>query len=393
MNSKVNSLEEKVKLPPTETISRCYQPQQSNRKVIRILTVAVYVLCVSLAAIMLSLYYIFIWDPTIRPFVTKANQCDKIVIPEKIAIRLLNSSEVTAEQFYRHILDQYRILNHLQQQRQQFLQKQHLQLQQLEASNRFQEVFATATIIQAHPHPHSRDPLKKLLSPGASSLSQQNHSDSSAFRLESPAANMDVAAAAAAAVPPSPHHMPIVLDTSPPGDMNAMSMMHLKRKTHRGHYKHHRSRGGGGGGGGVSGQKKPLIGSSSLASTTSAAAGAAAFALGGEQATPATPHGYMDTPLNPAAGTIVQQPQLQLYTSMPIPLILSPSNSEKRPMHHSHSHVHSERRGGGGGGGGGGNGGGGGAQARRRTTTATVSGYDAQTYLNPFLTGELIFEK
>lgn len=66
-----------MKLPPTETISRCYQPQQSNRKVIRILTVAVYVLCVSLAAIMLSLYYIFIWDPTIRPFVTKANQCGK----------------------------------------------------------------------------------------------------------------------------------------------------------------------------------------------------------------------------------------------------------------------------------------------------------------------------
>jgi len=26
---------------------------------------------------MLSLYYIFIWDPTIRPFVTKANQCGK----------------------------------------------------------------------------------------------------------------------------------------------------------------------------------------------------------------------------------------------------------------------------------------------------------------------------
>lgn len=77
MNSKVNSLEEKVKLPPTETISRCYQPQQSNRKVIRILTVAVYVLCVSLAAIMLSLYYIFIWDPTIRPFVTKATHCGK----------------------------------------------------------------------------------------------------------------------------------------------------------------------------------------------------------------------------------------------------------------------------------------------------------------------------
>ncbi|KAH8387470.1 hypothetical protein KR093_007275 [Drosophila rubida] len=376
MNSKVSSLEEKVKLPPTETISRCYQPQQSNRKVIRILTVAVYVLCVSLAAIMLSLYYIFIWDPTIRPFVTKASQCDKIVIPEKIAIRLLNSSEVTAEQFYKHILDQYRILSHLQLQRQQFLQKQHLQLQQLEASNRFQEVFATATIIQAHPHPrphsHSRDPLKKLPPNSSSSQSSNSSQSSDAFRLESPSSHLDVAAV------PSPHHMPIVLDTPPPADIGAMT--HLKRKTHRGHYKHHRSRGAGGGGGS---QKKPS------SSTT-----AAAFALSGDQATPASPHGYMDTPLNPAAGTILQQP-LQLYTSMPIPLILSPGNGEKRASHHTHSHVHGERRGGssGGGGGGGGSGGGGGAQARRRTTTASVSGYEAQTYLNPFLTGELIFEK
>ncbi|XP_034473229.1 uncharacterized protein LOC117780705 [Drosophila innubila] len=364
MNSKVNSLEEKVKLPPTETISRCYQPQQSNRKVIRILTVAVYVLCVSLAAIMLSLYYIFIWDPTIRPFVTKANQCDKIVIPEKIAIRLLNSSEVTAEQFYKHILDQYRILNHLQQQRQQFLQKQHLQLQQLEASNRFQEVFATATIIQAHPHPHSRDPLKKSLGPTSSNSNNNNNSDSGAFRLESPLAPsniMDVASESSA------HHMPIVLDTSPPADMGGMT--HLKRKSHRGHYKHHRARGGG--------SLKKASSSGGAESTTPASA----FALG-DQPTAAAPHGYMDTPLNPAAGTILQQP-LQLYTSMPIPLILSPSNNEKRPGHHSHSHVHGERRGGGGGG----------AQARRRTTTATVSGYDARTYLNPFLTGELIFEK
>ncbi|XP_030569398.1 uncharacterized protein LOC115768842 [Drosophila novamexicana] len=362
MNSKVNSLEEKVKLPPTETISRCYQPQQSNRKVIRILTVAVYVLCVSLAAIMLSLYYIFIWDPTIRPFVTKANQCDKIVIPEKIAIRLINSSEVTAEQFYKHILEQYRILNHLQLQRQQFLQKQHLQLQQLEASNRFQEVFATATIIQAHPHPHPhlREPLKKP--PVAHSNNNNNSSSSSssnpvAYRLEPPS-NVDGSA----------HHMPLVLDTSPPAE----GMAHLKRKSHRaGHYKHHRGRSGG-----IGPKKQPERSGSTLPASSTASAG---YALG-EQPTAAAPHGYMDTPLNPAAGTILQQP-LQLYTSMPIPLILSPSNSEKRPPHHSHSHAHGERRGLGG------------AQVRRRTTTATVSGYDAQTYLNPFLTGELIFEK
>ncbi|KAH8419659.1 hypothetical protein KR009_000407 [Drosophila setifemur] len=358
MNSKTNSLEEKVKLPPTETISRCYQPQQSNRKVIRILTVAVYVLCVSLAAIMLSLYYIFIWDPTIRPFVTKATHCDKIVIPEKIAIRLMNSSEVTAEQFYKHILDQYRLLSHMQHQRQQLLQRQHLHLQQLEASNRFQEIFATATIIQAHPHPHPhshqhphpREPLKQA--------SLMGNSSSSDLDLDQEG------------------HLPLLplLDTSPP----ALEVGHAKRKSHRGHYKHHRARAGGGGGG----QKKFSL-SSSLGSSSSTPS----TTSGGDNdvaATAATlPHGYMDTPLNPAAGTIVQEPQLQLYTSMPIPLILSPSE-EKRPSHHAHGHAHGERRGGGGGTQSGG---------RRRTTTASVSGYEAQTYLNPFLTGELIFEK
>nr|XP_032295681.1 uncharacterized protein LOC6636169 [Drosophila virilis] len=288
---------------------------------------------------------------------------DKIVIPEKIAIRLLNSSEVTAEQFYKHILEQYRILNHLQMQRQQFLQKQHLQLQQLEASNRFQEVFATATIIQAHPHPHPhlREPLKKPLVAHSNNNNNNNSSSGSsipgAYRLEPPS-NVDRSA----------HHMPLVLDTSPPAE----GMAHLKRKSHRaGHYKHHRGRSGG-----IGQKKQPERGGSALPASSTASAG---YALG-EQPTAAAPHGYMDTPLNPAAGTIVQQP-LQLYTSMPIPLILSPSNSEKRSPHHSHSHAHGERRGLGG------------AQVRRRTTTATVSGYDAQTYLNPFLTGELIFEK
>ncbi|XP_017115120.1 uncharacterized protein LOC108137732 [Drosophila elegans] len=364
MNSKHSSLEEKVKLPPTETISRCYQPQQSNRKVIRILTVAVYVLCVSLAAIMLSLYYIFIWDPTIRPFVTKATHCDKIVIPEKIAIRLLNSSEVTAEQFYKHILEQYRILSHMQQQRQQILQRQHLQLQQLEANNRFQEVFATATIIQAHPHPHPhpREPPKKpLLGPYTPLSGNMSHVTMGGDQMPG---NLETEPEA---------HLPLILDTSPPAEVTGMG--HSKRKTHRGHYKHHRAR--------TAGQKKLSMGNSiasGMASSTPSTTSGGDTSLAATAAT--LPHGYMDTPLNPAAGTIVQPPQLQLYTSMPIPLILSPSD-EKRPSHHAHGHGHGERRGGGGTQSGG----------RRRTTTASVSGYEAQTYLNPFLTGELIFEK
>jgi hypothetical protein len=43
---------------------KMYEPKKV-RKIIRVLTVMAYVLSVSLAAIMLSLYYVFLWDPKI----------------------------------------------------------------------------------------------------------------------------------------------------------------------------------------------------------------------------------------------------------------------------------------------------------------------------------------
>lgn len=56
--------EEKIMLARDEK-DNLYEPKP-NKKAIRILTVAAYVLCVSLAAIMLSLYYVFFWDPTTK---------------------------------------------------------------------------------------------------------------------------------------------------------------------------------------------------------------------------------------------------------------------------------------------------------------------------------------
>lgn len=40
---------------------------QQNKKIVRLLTVIVYVFSVSLAAIILSLYYVFLWDSKISP--------------------------------------------------------------------------------------------------------------------------------------------------------------------------------------------------------------------------------------------------------------------------------------------------------------------------------------
>ena len=42
-----------------------YEPKQ-NKKIIRLLTVIAYVISVSMAAIILSLYYVFLWDPKMK---------------------------------------------------------------------------------------------------------------------------------------------------------------------------------------------------------------------------------------------------------------------------------------------------------------------------------------
>lgn len=48
-----------------EEAIKAVEAYEANKtpKIIRVLTVCAYLVCVSLAAIMLSAYYIFIWDP------------------------------------------------------------------------------------------------------------------------------------------------------------------------------------------------------------------------------------------------------------------------------------------------------------------------------------------
>ncbi|XP_058826501.1 uncharacterized protein LOC131686251 [Topomyia yanbarensis] len=100
--------EEKIKLAGEDSKDRLYEAKQ-NQKAIRILTVAAYVLCVSLVAIMLSLYYIFLWDPSSNQAIAKTQTVDNIVIPDHLAVQLANRSEVPAELFYTNL---YRNLIH-----------------------------------------------------------------------------------------------------------------------------------------------------------------------------------------------------------------------------------------------------------------------------------------
>uniref|UniRef100_A0A1L8D774 Uncharacterized protein n=1 Tax=Nyssomyia neivai TaxID=330878 RepID=A0A1L8D774_9DIPT len=102
--------EEKIILARDDAKDRLYEPKP-NKKAIRILTVAAYVLCVSLAAIMLSLYYIFLWDPSIKPSMhSKVTPCDKTIIPENVAIKLANSTEISPDQFFKLFLKRYKTI-------------------------------------------------------------------------------------------------------------------------------------------------------------------------------------------------------------------------------------------------------------------------------------------
>lgn len=46
-----------------EVVLDALYERKRDKKTVRVLTVVVYVFCVSLAAIMLSLYYVFFWEP------------------------------------------------------------------------------------------------------------------------------------------------------------------------------------------------------------------------------------------------------------------------------------------------------------------------------------------
>ncbi|XP_032521274.1 uncharacterized protein LOC116773023 isoform X3 [Danaus plexippus] len=46
-----------------EVVLDALYERKRDKKTVRVLTVIIYVFCVSLAAIMLSLYYVFFWEP------------------------------------------------------------------------------------------------------------------------------------------------------------------------------------------------------------------------------------------------------------------------------------------------------------------------------------------
>lgn len=64
MSFKINySAEEKIKLAKEDSVDKLYESKK-NQRTVRVLTVCAYVLTVSMAAIILSAYYVFLWNPS-----------------------------------------------------------------------------------------------------------------------------------------------------------------------------------------------------------------------------------------------------------------------------------------------------------------------------------------
>ena len=66
MSYKINySTEEKIKLAKDDSVEKLYE--RRAKRTMRVLTVTAYIFSVSLAAILLSAYYVFIWKPNTPP--------------------------------------------------------------------------------------------------------------------------------------------------------------------------------------------------------------------------------------------------------------------------------------------------------------------------------------
>lgn len=91
-------VETSVKLAGEEAKDRLYEPKH-KKKLIRVLTVIAYVFFVSLAAIMLSLYYVFLWngDQKVLPKYSMQRQTAVIKCDNVIAGTSYNTQICTAK--------------------------------------------------------------------------------------------------------------------------------------------------------------------------------------------------------------------------------------------------------------------------------------------------------
>lgn len=89
----MSSIEESIQLARLQQVvnaSALYERKQ-NQKALKVLTVAAYILFVSMAAIILSFYYVFIWDPSTKAISTRTTSaCGELLFEFGLKLVLNN---------------------------------------------------------------------------------------------------------------------------------------------------------------------------------------------------------------------------------------------------------------------------------------------------------------
>ena len=85
---RMTSIEETIQLARLQqaaSTSALYE-RKHNQKALKVLTVAAYILFVSMAAIILSFYYVFIWDgnPTQTSSPRNSVNCGELIFPKEL---------------------------------------------------------------------------------------------------------------------------------------------------------------------------------------------------------------------------------------------------------------------------------------------------------------------
>lgn len=82
-----------IRFAGEERKDKLYEPKH-KQKLVRILTVVAYVIFVSMAAILLSLYYSFLWDPKdVSVRMRVKSECSNIILPNSLETSTVNGGK------------------------------------------------------------------------------------------------------------------------------------------------------------------------------------------------------------------------------------------------------------------------------------------------------------
>lgn len=97
-----------IRFAGEERKDKLYEPKH-KQKLVRVLTVVAYVIFVSMAAILLSLYYTFVWNPKVqdrKPRINKSDCAKSLPVDSLTTLSIFNGNGINQEEIFAPIESQ-----------------------------------------------------------------------------------------------------------------------------------------------------------------------------------------------------------------------------------------------------------------------------------------------